>query len=78
MNELLKTKYYGLIKSDDYVSYGKIGIVIASIEDQLILSDNTVSKDHLIEILLPIKETENDLYNEMLKDIDSGLIYGRY
>lgn len=76
MNELLKTKYYGLIKNKNFIQYEKIGKVLATLENKLIDSQNQISKEQLIEFLLPIKTLEQDVYNEIIKDLNNGLIYG--
>lgn len=75
MNELLKTKYYNLIKNKDFNSYEKVGSILANIEDMLMNSNYKIAKEELVKLLLPIKEVEIDIYNEIIKDINSGLLY---
>lgn len=76
MNEMLKVKYYKLINNKDFLNYENVGNVLAMIENKLILSGNAIVASELIELLLPLKESESDVYNEILKDINSGLLYG--
>ena len=76
MNELLKVKYYKLIKTKDLLHYEKVGNILALIEDQLIMSENTVSKEELVKLLFPLKGNDNDVYEEVVKDINNGQIYG--
>ena len=73
---MLKTKYYKLINNKDFLNYENVGNVLAMIENKLILSGNAIVASELIELLLPLKESESDVYNEILKDINSGLLYG--
>ncbi|MDD2203004.1 MAG: hypothetical protein PHD78_01240 [Bacilli bacterium] len=76
MNELLKAKYYSLIKQPDFNQYEKIGKILALIENQIIKSDNSISKEELVKLAEPLKELEGDVYIEIIKDINNGLIYG--
>lgn len=76
MSELLKAKYYKLIKDKAFLQYEIVGKTLASIESQMIISGNNISKEDLIQLSEPLKELENDVYNEIIKDINSGLIYG--
>ncbi|MDD3304815.1 MAG: hypothetical protein PHT75_01635 [Bacilli bacterium] len=76
MNELLKAKYYSLIKKPDFNQYEKIGKILALIENQIIKSDNSISKEELVKLAEPLKELEGDVYIEIIKDINNGLIYG--
>jgi hypothetical protein len=76
MNELLKAKYYKLINDKDFEHYEIVGKLLAEIEDKLIHSHNSVPKEDLIDIASLIKESEGTVYNELINDINSGLIYG--
>lgn len=76
MNELLKAKYYKIINSNDFSQYENVGKILAIIENKLIQSDYTIPPEKLIELLSPLIEFEQDVYQEIIKDINSGLIYG--
>jgi len=40
------------------------------------MSENTVSKEELVKLLFPLKGNDNDVYEEVVKDINNGQIYG--
>jgi len=76
MNELLKAKYYKLISDKDFEHYELVGKLLAEIENKLIHSHYSVPKKELIDTANLIKDSEGAVYNELINDINSGLIYG--
>lgn len=76
MREELKTKYYNLISEPNLQKLIMVGNALATIEDKLIISSYQISREELKEALDFLKTSEIDIYNEIIKDIDNGLICG--
>jgi hypothetical protein len=75
MNDLLKSKYYNLIHTNDFKHYENVGKILSLIENILIDTNNNVGKGTLIEILKPLEENELSVYQAVLNDINNGVIY---
>ncbi len=76
MNEVLKSKYYGLIENRDYAHYEMVGNALAALENKMICSNNIVAIQDLVNTIAPIQQTESEVYDEIEKDINNGIIGG--
>lgn len=76
MREELKAKYYNLIKEPNLQKLIMVGNALATIEDKLIISSYQISREEIKESIAFLKTSEADVFYEIIKDIDNGLIYG--
>lgn len=76
MNEFLKAKYYGLVENKDYAHYGMVCNALAALENKMILSNNIGAIQDFISTIEPLQNEEKEVYNEIKKDLEGGLIEG--